>query len=200
MLPRVRLYWWREWLRQWWWLHPYQQCESEFSGILDWPHQQHAQAFSISLFMIAGGEGTCSVCVCAENMFIVCRDHRLIRLHSFDMHGKEGKKVGFISVLPKKFLPVVWNTNIPCNHSPDALASLGPSVCFQAVVLVCININIYQLYILGRPSSAGIPHMEIFSYGRNHWRFYNLGRIMFTITAPSRITFWNLSLGISFTF
>ena len=124
--------------------------------------------------MIAGGEGTCSVCVCAENMFIVCCDHRLIRLHSFDMHGKEGKKVGFISVLPKKFLPVVWHTNIPCNHSPDALASLGPSTCFQAVVLVCIYINIYQLYQLGRPSSAGIPHMEIFSSGRNHWRFYNL--------------------------
>ena len=124
--------------------------------------------------MIAGGEGTCSVCVCAENMFIVCCDHRLIKLHSFDMDGKEGKKVGFISVLPKKFLPVARHTNIPCNHSPDALASLGPSVCFQAVVLVCIYINIYQPYKLGWPSSAGIPHMEIFSSGRNHWRFYNL--------------------------
>ena len=152
----------------------------------------------ISLFMIAGGEGTCIVCVCAENIFIVCCDHRLISLYSFDLHGKEGKKVRFIFVPPKKFLPVVWHTNIPCNHSPDALASLGPSVCFQAVVLVCIPYY--------------VNWVDPLQLGFHIWKYFLQGVITEDFTTcwtnhvhdhcPIQnytITFWNLSLGISFT-
>ena len=102
------------------------------------------------------------MCVWAEEILPICSDRLVVSLHCFNMHGMDCLMISFISIHHEKSPPVVWHTNILCNHLPDTLVSLGSGECFQAGACRCPT-----LYRPGRPSLAEIVHIVIIFSGHD---------------------------------
>ena len=115
----------RECLRQRWGSHRDQHYESgSLSASLECMTLMHKQSY-INFLMIARNKRTYIMYVCPEDIFIW---HVVITCLSVfacfhNVHEKERKWVGFISVLAEKFAQNVWNTH---SQQPfaDSLASL----------------------------------------------------------------------------